>query len=376
MKAKKILILGNYGAGNLGDETILTGLKQALHQLNPNVEIKCGPHYPSGIRSFFSKQRKNTKQVLQWADLAIIGGGGLFVDTGSTRAPFIWFMQAWACKQSKTPYIFAGVSFGPIKKKFNQKLTKWATKNAKAILVRDKASESLVKYLFKKTKAPKITLGTDFALHFLLSEQDLNSPIHSRVKSELQKKENQIVLSLRKWPNFTRRQFLNFVQIIREQVERAGYQLILLPFDLSQQEELAWMQETGVLIKEIKSLPKLVEEIARSKGAIMMRLHANIYSLTLEVPSFSLSYSTKVSSFLESSKLQPASQLKLLKKKSLENELKIELEKFLQTLSSHNDSVKKDLAKQDFTQVKALMRKNLDFLASSYDLDQKSNPGS
>ena len=75
MAVKKILIIGNYGAGNLGDDSILAGILTDLKQIeykgkisimhggadtSPEIytDLKKVPFAPAGIRSFLSSKKQ------------------------------------------------------------------------------------------------------------------------------------------------------------------------------------------------------------------------------------------------------------------------------------------------------------------------------
>ena len=80
MAVKKILIIGNYGAGNLGDDSILAGILTDLKQIeykgkisimhggadtSPEIytDLKKVPFAPAGIRSFLSSKKKKAYKV-------------------------------------------------------------------------------------------------------------------------------------------------------------------------------------------------------------------------------------------------------------------------------------------------------------------------
>src|SRR5579862_7188054 len=90
---KHIVISGNYGATNLGDEAILKSILQTLSKVYPDAKISVmtshpGAHgfamVPAGVRSFFRGVQngsfRKTLKVFKECDLVLFGGGGLFTD--------------------------------------------------------------------------------------------------------------------------------------------------------------------------------------------------------------------------------------------------------------------------------------------------------
>mgnify|MGYP001619439739 CR=1 FL=1 len=88
MGPRSILIVGNYGAGNLGDDAILGGIVKDLKTLGFTGKIRVGhggfkssrdiykgleevPFMPSGFRSRFKKTRQPALEAIKNSDLMI-----------------------------------------------------------------------------------------------------------------------------------------------------------------------------------------------------------------------------------------------------------------------------------------------------------------
>jgi polysaccharide pyruvyl transferase WcaK-like protein len=104
-KRSRILICGNYGATNLGDEAILQSILQCVASVFPEAHVQvvsANPELtakqygiqtvskiPAGFRSMFkgifSKRLMETLREYQYADAVIFGGGGLFSDENLRR---------------------------------------------------------------------------------------------------------------------------------------------------------------------------------------------------------------------------------------------------------------------------------------------------
>lgn len=287
MAPRSILIVGNYGAGNLGDDAILGGIVTELHNLGYKGEIqvthggvqssseiykglKKVPFIPVGLRSRFKKSRREAWAAVKRADCIILGGGGLFMDEESWKAPIIWAAQAKACWKLEKPYLCFGQSIGPLKHFWSRRLTKQVFKRAKAVHVRDEDSAKLL-----KGWGIEASVGTDPAFSWLLQE-----------KRKIPRKPV-LLVSLRSWPGFS--DFSPLVKEIQVFAKRKNLKPILLSTDLREKKlesPWEWYQPNSALAA--------FEAIAKAEIAVTMRLHAGIFALASGTPLIALSYSKKV----------------------------------------------------------------------------------
>ncbi len=286
MRTNKILIIGNYGAGNLGDDAIFAGIVSELTEIGYKGKISLlhsgfpssndiydgfdkFPLVPSGLRSYFRKN-KETFAAIKNADLVILGGGGLFVDSESIRAPFIWYKQAMACKKLGKPFICYSQSIGPLNSFISRFLTNKVLKNARAVHFRDKNSH------------------TDSAL-FWASKQ-----------KKTVEKDNTFLLSLRKWDKKTDESWGEIIEECKNYANEHKLKLKLLPMDLRDECELTQLKDTGLELLDPKSATDVLKIISKAKILCSMRLHPSILALAAGTPVLSISYSTKVRNFIES----------------------------------------------------------------------------
>jgi polysaccharide pyruvyl transferase CsaB len=326
MDTKRILIIGNYGAGNLGDDAILAGILTDLKAIgyqgrlavthggdSSSHELYKGlqkvPFVPAGIRSRFSPRRKQATQAIRAADLVILGGGGLFVDTESRKAPWIWAAQARACRRLRTPYISYGQSVGPLKTWAGRFLAKWTFRHAKAIHVRDESSQKLL-----KSWGIDSTCGSDAALSWLQQE---------RKKIE---KQPVLLVALRTWPGIDTVTWNQLLKPIQEFAKKKKWKPILISMDARNEEERSALRGTGLEVFEPTSAQQAFEAFQKSQLAVTMRLHAGLFALVAGLPILALSYSAKVSALFESLHVS-GSVTVLEQKKWSDKNLKKELEK-------------------------------------------------
>lgn len=324
MEAKRILIVGNYGAGNLGDDSILAGILTELKLVGfkGKIEVMHGgfesstdiykglkkvPFMPTGLRSRFKRgQRQAAESAIKRADLVILGGGGLFVDSESWKAPVIWGAQAKACSKIGTPYICYGQSVGPLKYWLSRFITRRVFKNAKAIHVRDSQS---AKYL-KKLGVSGVIVGSDPAFSWLATKK-------KRVK-----RNNALAISIRTWSKRTSEIWEPLLEEVKRFAKKRKLKPILIAMDLRNKKEIESMKKTGLELFEAPSASFAFEGMQRAKMTIAMRLHAGIFALAAGVPLISISYSKKVESLMRT--LEIKGGFKLIK---VENFSKAKLKK-------------------------------------------------
>lgn len=306
MHPRKLLIIGNYGAGNLGDDAILGGILTDLKKVawKGEVLVTCGPQktstdvykqikripfMPSGLKSRFARtQVKIAKRNFDSIDMAIMGGGGLFTDSESVRAPYIWYKQAKALIRAKKPYLIYGQSVGPLKSMWSRYFAKKVFKNAKAILVRDQ--ESL--HMLRKWGL-EATLGTDPALSWLTEE------LQKRPK-----KEAVLLISLRHWPKLGLREWKAWSKPINEYCKKNKLKPIALSMEPSSGKERSELAQLGWELYAPLSAREALFAFQKAKEALVMRLHAGIFSLVAKTPFTALAYSQKVVSFFETLELK------------------------------------------------------------------------
>lgn len=158
---KKMLIIGSYGAGNIGDEAILTVLLRELPaggkyvlsgdvadtlKRHKNVD-GVGRHFPFGLRSLFSFGWWKSVKLLKKSTTVILGGGGLFTDSEFSKAVYLWAWHVfWALRYKKPVVLFLN-SFGPVRGAVAKRVAKWVLARCEKIILRDELSLSELRKL-------------------------------------------------------------------------------------------------------------------------------------------------------------------------------------------------------------------------------------
>lgn len=314
-KRPRIVICGNYGATNLGDEAILDGILSLVRRSIPNADITVLGANPAetadlhGVKSLFllpagarSLWRGvsggtiwRTLDAIRKADLFILGGGGLFTDE-KFMAVLIWSLQARIARLFKVPIFCLGQSVGPLRTFFGRMMTAGVFKHSAEITVRDEASRDLL-----------VRLGIDDALvladpAFVLAAPE---PLPERT-------EPYVVLSVRPWKIMGGESFRDklLCQVLAKFVDRLwmenGLKTIMVPFQVMVDNDANELERIYDLLEDKKAAEifsyssdykKVMELIARSTAVVGMRLHSLIFASICHTPFLALSYSEKVRSF-------------------------------------------------------------------------------
>lgn len=299
----KIGVCGYYGVNNLGDEAILEALKYALGNKYPGAEIVVfgkGMQFPIGahtlVKSLFRpKLWKKPLTELKTCDLFIIGGGGLFSDEEGIFVPVYWSLQGLIALLLNKEVICLGISIGRLNM-LNRLITRLFLKRTKLITVRDESS-------FLKLKEWGIKSYNLSDLTFLLPYK----------KTRLETDKKYVVLSLRKFNNFTPSLYKIIAQACDEIVSKYGLDIRLLPFQNGQQNDVDVMNKifdlsknkNKICILEVntKNIYSIIDILANAEVVIGMRLHSCILSSIAETPFIPLAYMQKVDDFWKNEQL-------------------------------------------------------------------------
>jgi len=293
MNKKNILIVGNYGANNFGDELVLKNILTIFHE-GKSCVVSSSPRYtkehfrvdscfpfPSGIRSFFSSifMGRIFKTIKYYAtsDMVIFGGGTLFTSEEPITI-WIWSVQILPAIILRKKIICFGQGVGEIRGKFSKWIVKKIFSRFDKIILRDRESEKILRAIGVK-KEIEIAPDPVFAM---------------KLKKA---KGGEILVALRDWKFLQK----DFSQVLSEFLEWAysefGLKARFLIFDRADQD----MSERTA--KKITSYKAEITEIdfdnfenVFSKGsfALNFRLHASIICFIMGIPCIGFAYEDKV----------------------------------------------------------------------------------
>lgn len=309
-KTPHILICGNYGATNIGDEAILQSILQCVRSTHPKAHItvvSANPAFtakqygveavhpvPAGFRSilgsFFSKKFRETLKAHKKSDLVIFGGGGLFTDE-KPRAIFIWTMQILPALWYRKPIYCFGQSIGPLFMRSSRWTVRFLFRRMRAITVRDEASKNLLEKM--DVRNVQVLPDPVFGLH-----SDKNSHPHHHVH-----RQHQVVLSLRPWFKRAEKNHRILAEFIDWLFVTYHLKTLCVPFqsehDNDSEEILKVLsllehREAAELLAHNENISEVATLMKSSTAVIGMRLHSVILAAVTETPFLGISYSLKV----------------------------------------------------------------------------------
>jgi polysaccharide pyruvyl transferase CsaB len=305
----KLVVCGNYGATNIGDEAILDGILALIERVDPQADItvlssdpvgttalhnvKSANLLPAGARSFinglFRGRMVKTFKVIKECDGFILGGGGLLTDE-KMMAMVIWPLQAAFAAILKKPLFCLGQSVGPLRTFFGRKLARSVYKRALLATVRDGNSQQVLHKL--GLGKPPVLTDPAFVIH--------------GGEPSVAGRENLVVLSFRNWPKGWPISLYNlFAHFIDWIWQEYGFKSVLVPFSTAPENDLNVLSNIFVHIKHktateifeyTSDYRKVMELISRAKAVVGMRLHSMIFATLTRTPFLALSYSDKVKS--------------------------------------------------------------------------------
>ncbi len=295
MNKKKLLVLGNYNAGNIGDDLLMSSIKSNIRKYLPNYQVdfvspgKPNDYFifPTGIRSFLRMNWIRTIYAFYKSDVLVLGGGGL-LNPEERKSLLVWGVQIIAAKFFNLQVICLANSF-PFS---NSKFYRYLLKKIDFFTVRDSYSYNFLNKL--ELKVP-IKLTADLA--FIA---DLTSYVDSQLEFDTDKF---LVLNLRTYKHIdSRLQEEIYLELVEYITKNTNYSLYLLPFA---KDDSLFLRHLNNLTKDngrVFLLPfekdVLFTALSRSVLTISQRLHPNIVSLCYGKPTIALSYSSKVVSLL------------------------------------------------------------------------------
>ncbi len=303
----KIIVTGNYGARNMGDEALLAGMQRLLKHTfaNPVITVlsydpedtkrrhHCNSVYqfPFGIRSFLRGTFRATWNRVRISDLVILGGGGLLTDE-KIKAMLLWGYHILLFSLLRKKIVLLGNSIGPVKTFFGKMILNFILKRAVHINLRDNISRNA---LGSKVPSEKISVSADLAF---CNETPLHIPIKKR----------QVAISLRPWISDETPILATIADFCNKTLIPAGYSIVLLPFQTFQDNDRVVLHKLYDRILNKRNvqyvageleLQEILDILSESEVVLGMRLHALILATMTGTPFIGLGYSQKVRGFTE-----------------------------------------------------------------------------
>jgi polysaccharide pyruvyl transferase CsaB len=257
----RLLLVGYYGYGNLGDE-LLAGVAARIVQAVPATVQVLTPQLRRPLRLW---------TAIFSCDGIVFGGGSLFQDItgrGFTVLYYVGIALLGLCLRKKI--FFIGHGMGPIKRPLNRLLLRYVLQRAEFISLRNRESFAFVQ-----------ALGISRAI---LTNDLIFAEMLPKIKKK-QTKKIKIVLSFRSGVPVN--QLIAFCAQLHE------HDLVVVP--LQQRADELLSQQFKKYARVVDYDPeKIIREIATADFAVGMRLHFLILAASYAVPFIGIAYDPKV----------------------------------------------------------------------------------
>ena len=311
----KMIICGNYGANNIGDEAILRSLIQKFEpsyeitvmSANPTLtskkfNITAVGRLPSGLRSHWKakvhgaarKALNKTREAIAECDVFLLGGGTLLTDT-PLQSIIIWSKQVeTAFKHNKEVWIYAN-GIGPFATKEAKKIAARILKRAHKVSVRDERSLMWAKQL----GCEKATLIQDPVFEWQWEGR----------KSLKKIEKGTVIFVPRFWKKNVDKMESSFKEFIRYLVQEKGKKVIGIPFENKNKKDIKFLTtifeqanvgEGAKMWADYLDEQDVINMIGDAESMLGMRLHSLIFSEITKTPFVGVAYMEKVTGLGES----------------------------------------------------------------------------
>ncbi len=276
---RNLLIGGYFGCGNVGDDAILHGFLEGMHQMAPDVQIQALTADPVlcekrfGIRCISRKNPIAIRYAMGSADMFVCGGGSLLQNATSNRSLRYYLSLLRMAKRADCITVLYAAGVGPLYGKRAEKRVQKVLSQCHYISLRDPNSlRDLIKCGIDRSL---LHMGADPAL--LLS---LPSPSRSAFllrAHSISPAQKRLCVVLRRIPRDTDHLWQSVIIAVRILCRRHGLQPIILLFckeDVLPAEALC--NAVGgkmIAVREVGDLAALLRD---SHAILSMRLHALI----------------------------------------------------------------------------------------------------
>lgn len=289
---RRLLVGGYFGCGNAGDDAILLGFLEGMHESAPDVQIQALSAKPSlaerrfGIRCICRKNPFAIRYALRSTDMFVCGGGSLLQNATSRRSLHYYLSLLRMAKRAGCITVLYAAGIGPIYGDGAQKKLARVLSACDYISLRDPDS---LRYLTK--------LGIERSLLHEGADPALLMPIPppSRTAALLQEAQcahsrHRLCIILRHTPTDSAHLWRSVVIAARILCRRWNLQPLFLVF--CNEDALAVQavcEASATPLLSVRSVGDLAAILRDSHGILSMRLHALILAASSATPAVGLS---------------------------------------------------------------------------------------
>lgn len=306
---RTIVVSGYFGAGNRGDDVIVSTLLDAIEQVRGTRVVLASP-LPHAAMAAYGRaafDRLNARECERWASIAsmvILGPGGLWDDysissvggfsgavTGATRSPAHLVQLPLLVRGYGGRFRGVGLGAGPLRDDASRAAVRLSLALADGVSVRDTESEELLTAIGPEC-AERVEVVPDLAWA-------ADIPQNTGGKRPPWLPQNDwLAVNLRPWENGTE-QTRVWEEVCGVAIAR-GLSIVCVPM---QQQDADLMRKLpvpeGVLVNHMPTHAEHHQFLATLEGAkalVAMRLHAGLLGHVLGTPGVGIAYHPKVSS--------------------------------------------------------------------------------
>lgn len=304
----RVLISGYYGFNNIGDESILRTVLMNLRENFDDLDITILSHNPQdtvekyGVHAVERMSVPKVIKAIKNCDLLLFGGGSLLQDVTSNSSIYYYLFVIRTALLLKKRVLLYSQGIGPIRGKFNRRLTAHYLKRVDEIAVRDDASAKLLTDI--GVPAEKITVTADPVMRIHRADLDEGREIFRSIG--LEKKPNRPIIGWAIKSTDVTSPFLDEVaKSIDWLYETYHVDSVLIPFHYEQDAAVV-----GAIARRVKGDVYCIREkylsdeilsiIGNLDCLVGVRLHSLIFAAIMEVPSIGISYDPKIDAFMDS----------------------------------------------------------------------------
>lgn len=286
----RAVLCGYYGKGNGGDEALLATLLQMLPDHVTPVVLSGNPAQTQARYLVETCSRMDFPYVLKTlrqSDAFIWGGGSLIQDATSAISPLYYGGLMTLAQQQGLKTIAWAQGIGPIKRSWTRQLAHRTFALCNAVSVRDRASAAIV---------------SDWQIPYILAPDPVWALEATAVPGLWDLPAPRVAVILRSHPQLTAARLANFTRALIDFQTATQTCILLLPFQLSQDEAIAkQIQPQLPGANKILYLedPRALKGVFRGvEMAIGMRLHSLIMAASEGCRCFAISYDPKVNQLM------------------------------------------------------------------------------
>ncbi|MCG6963739.1 MAG: glycosyltransferase [Acidobacteria bacterium] len=319
-QSRTILLIGYYGAGNVGDEAVLTAILRELRTLGGDTlrfvvpgedpEQLTSRH---GVESFSMWDGPRLVEALRQVDGVLVGGGGLLHDY-SFHDPLLMFSGRhwglpyycglpWLAAELGLPVMLYAVGIGPLVYPHSREMVRDLGACATAITVRDELSRGELTAL--GVPAARVRVTADPAWGLVPEAGDLAG-------TDIPSGDGWLAVVTRNWPfsGGQERWEKELAEGLTLAARDRGLRLAFVPFQRSAfaaHDDVRLAERLADRVSRVESVvlddSRTPEEIAAVLGGceavVAMRYHAMLLAALASTPSVGIAYDPKVTALAE-----------------------------------------------------------------------------